>query len=443
MALLGRLARPTLRHLPQQRHAGPTSQISAFLQSGQQRYYKGADAEAQKRLMQASASSMSVLYCREPGNDVFRWLRGLTIDSNFDFHRWRRHQRATKHLTMWWPSTVIRADNTRRLIFPDLMVVFTLSSLLSFYNVFLASAGSILTLPVDCFSLTATALGLLVTFKTQQCYGRYDDARGQWGLIVNETRSLAARILVRVPGYRGSDDESVMLAKKSAVKLIKSFPHTLKYHVTEDGCNPHIQILMDTTDAELKAATTSALRAELHGIWDKFDPKEAEIVERICSPSLGNRPLFVLQQLTMIYGKVFADPMRGAMEPVISMEMDRSVTLLQHVLGRCERILRTPIYSPYSKFTARFLSVWCGGIPFALYPLLGPVITPPASVIIGFFLLGIQDIGTRVEQPFDVLPLWQYCAVIDGGVDQMVKEQEIIEQKEAKQRAEEENAPRF
>jgi len=275
---------------------------------------------------------------------------------------------------------------------------------------------------LECFSLTSVALGLLVTFKTQQCYGRFDDARGQWGLIVNETRGFASRILSRIPTIDGGDERGVLTARKHALKLIKTFAHTLKYHTTEDGCNPHIEIHMDTSEAELKAATTSALRAELHGIWDKFDPKEAEMVERMLAPSVGNRPLFVLHQLTNIHGKIFSDPVRGALHPIISAEFDRSVTLLQHVLGRCERILRTPIYTPYSKFTARFLCVWCGALPLAMYPLLGPIAMPPITVMISFFIIGIQDIGTRVEQPFDVLPLWQYCAVIDGGVDQMIKD---------------------
>jgi len=373
-------------------------------------------------LFDATGSSMSVIYCREPGGPAWRWLRGLTIDVNFDFRRWRKHQQATKHLTMWTPGAIIRADNTRRLVYPDLLVVGAIGMVVSLFNVFLGSPAMMMVLPMQCFSLTSAALGLLVTFKTQQCYGRFDDARGQWGLIVNESRSFSARVLARLPSHRGGDLERVMTARTHALKVMKSFPHTLKYHLTEDGCNPHIRIKEETTDAEIKKMTTSALRAELHGIWDMNDPREAALVDRMLGPDTASRPLFCLHQLSKINGKVFADPLQGGLDPMVSADMDRSMTLFQHVLGRCERILRTPIYTPYSKFTARFLCVWCGALPLALYPLLGPWGTTPVAVVISFFLLGIQDIGTRVEQPFDVLPLWQYCQVIDGGIDQMIRD---------------------
>merc|ERR1712129_227615 len=102
--------------------------------------------------------------------------------------------------------------------------------------------------------------------------------------------------------------------------------------------------------------------------------------------------------------------------------MDRSITLFQHILGRSERILRTPVYTPYTKFTSRFLYLWCGALPLCLFPLLGPAATVPVSVMVSFFLFGIQDMAGRVEQPFDTLPLWQYCQTVDQSCEQLVRQ---------------------
>merc|ERR1712232_428339 len=96
--------------------------------------------------------------------------------------------------------------------------------------------------------------------------------------------------------------------------------------------------------------------------------------------------------------------------------------------GACEKILRTPIYTPYTKFTSRFLWLWCNALPLALYPLTGPLGTVPVSLLISFFMLGIEDIGSRVEQPFDVMPLWQYCSTVEQSCVQLEKLNDLIAQ---------------
>ena len=73
-------------------------------------------------------------------------------------------------------------------------------------------------------------------------------------------------------------------------------------------------------------------------------------------------------------------------------EMDRSLTTFHNVLGACEKILRTPIYTPYTRFTSRFLFMWCNALPLAMYPIAGPVLTVPVTLVTSFFMLGIEEI---------------------------------------------------
>ena len=85
----------------------------------------------------------------------------------------------------------------------------------------------------------------------------------------------------------------------------------LKYHLTEDGCNPHILIAAETSDAELRKLTTAALRCELQQVWNPFDPKQKDFVDRLVEADVANRPLYLLHELQYTSAAIFANPELG------------------------------------------------------------------------------------------------------------------------------------
>ncbi|CAK9098474.1 unnamed protein product [Durusdinium trenchii] len=370
---------------------------------------------------------MSIDYCREQGsNAMMRWLRGTPIDVNYDFRRWRKHQVATRHILLWSPRNALRWDLLRRLLFPDLAWLGLNSSLLCLYNVHLmATASPILSVPLVTVTMPSFALGLLITFKTQSGYERFIEGRTLWEHLLRESRALCSRILLRVPSSNGTLCTPVFEAQRRAVKLVTCFPVALKYHLTEDGCNPHIQLGDRAREEEVQRATTRAFQAELGRIWDMTCPEERAIVDRILT-SAANRPLQILHELQHLNSSVFSVAKLGGLDPPAANELDRSIMKLHNVLGACEKILRTPIYTPYTRFTSRFLFVWCNALPVAMFPLLGPTLTVPITLVISFFMLGIEDIGSRVEQPFDVLPLWQYCEDIENSCNQLLEHSRML-----------------
>eukprot|EP00439_Symbiodinium_sp_Y106_P060922 s4025_g9.t1 len=163
------------------------------------------------------------------------------------------------------------------------------------------------------------------------------------------------------------------------------------------------------------------VEAELGCVWDARKAEERGFLDRITSTTATNRPLQILHELEHLNSSVFCVPKLGGLDPPAANEVDRSITKLHNVLGACEKILRTPIYTPYTRFTSRFLFIWCNLLPLALFPVVGPDLTVPLTLTISFFMLGIEDIGSRVEQPFDVLPLWQYCEEIDNSLVQLLE----------------------
>jgi predicted membrane chloride channel (bestrophin family) len=85
-------------------------------------------------------------------------------------------------------------------------------------------------------------------------------------------------------------------------------------------------------------------------------------------------------------------------------QMHDNLTTMHDVLGGCERILRTPIPVAYTRHTSRFVIIWLSVLPYALWSKVGWA-TVVIAPLIGVLLLGINEIGIDVEEPFSLLPL--------------------------------------
>lgn len=69
------------------------------------------------------------------------------------------------------------------------------------------------------------------------------------------------------------------------------------------------------------------------------------------------------------------------------------------VLGKCERLVQTPVPLNYVRHTSRFLALWLLTLPFALVGGLGGFIVPVMGALT-WVLYGIQEIGLMIEDPF-------------------------------------------
>eukprot|EP00887_Chlorella_sp_A99_P003463 scaffold7.g3463.t1 len=101
-----------------------------------------------------------------------------------------------------------------------------------------------------------------------------------------------------------------------------------------------------------------------------------------------------------------------------AVRMDANITALEDATGTCERILRAPIPLSYTRHTSRFMITWLSLLPFSLWDSLGWA-EVPLSVIVAFLLLGIEEIGVSIEEPFSILPLEALCDVIEANVGEL------------------------
>lgn len=228
-------------------------------------------------------------------------------------------------------------------------------------------------LPVTPFTISSPALGLLLVFRVNGSYARYTEGRLLWGEIVNRTRDLMQN------AFQWFKDEDEIQKFCCYVAL---FPAAL------------MCLLRRPDEHELKIELDRSLgaRAELG--------KEA-IDEVLNRPAGLPAPLFITNKLREFI-------QRNGVEKQERLVMENNITTLVAMVGACERVLGTPIPVAYTIHTARFLLMWLVLLPLSLVKELGWG-TIPATLMLGYGLLGIEDVGIMLEEPFCVLPLEAIC----------------------------------
>eukprot|EP00943_MAST-04B_sp_MAST-4B-sp1_P001276 g1276.t1 len=316
----------------------------------------------------------------------------------YDFEAWQKHEspfRNFRHLKY------LIFSKTFRRILPNLVWIGGLSSALSYYNaVIVPELGSdIITFAPLPLTMTGTALGLLLVFRTQSSNTRFNSAREKWGSCINH-----ARVLLRMnQTYIAPKDKNV---SANVARLMKSFPKTLYFHLLPARSTNVVVVGKSHRQGSIDDLNDKALSYFL-----KNDGHSKDTVASIMS--CKNRPYAVLQLLSNQIGAI-------QLEPIHDSYFQRSLKVFDESVGGCERILRTPIPTGYTRHTDRFLTVWTSLTPFALYAECGPIGTPCAALFIAFALYTIDDIGVTIEMPFDSMPMWRYVETIEATVEQSI-----------------------
>lgn len=231
--------------------------------------------------------------------------------------------------------------------------------------------------PATAHSLLGTALGLLLVMRTNSSYDRFWEGRKQWGAIVNETRNLARTASVLL----GDDPALVKAVSRWTAAFAWGTMHRLRGH---RGLGPVANLL-----------------------------PAAEVEDALAQP---HPPLFIARRLTAL---VDGAKRRGLVSDIQQATLDQNVQQLIDYMGACERIQKTPLPFAYAVHLRRALIVFCSTMPFAIVKDFGWA-TVPATLLVSFVFLGIEEIGVEIENPFGTdendLPLEAICETIQGNV---------------------------
>lgn len=231
--------------------------------------------------------------------------------------------------------------------------------------------------PTVAHTLIGVALGLLLVFRTNASYDRYWEGRRLLGAMVNRTRDLARQIACWV------DDER---ARAELVRLV-----TLFYAV---------------------AAMTLRRERDLSKLGERITAEERAALE-----PLNHRTPVVIAWI----GKRAASHLQNEQR---LFAIDQNLTALNDCLGGAERILKTPIPFAYAQHIKTFVMLFVFTAPFAMAETM-KWWTPLASGLLAFALLGIDEIGVEIEDPFghdaNDLPLDAIGAGIDAAAGEILR----------------------
>lgn len=221
------------------------------------------------------------------------------------------------------------------------------------------------------------ALALLLVFRTNSSYDRFWEARKLWGSIVNESRNVTRDAVVLL----GADP--ALLARM--IRWSIAFPYAAMHHLRgKRGLGP--------MEPELP-------RDEMLAVRDAQHP-----------------PLACAIQISRCINEA---RLAGHIDSVLQAALDHNNQVLIDCMGACERILKTPLPFAYVVHLRRALMLYCATLPCSLlqYFGLGAI---PLTFAVSFVLLGIEEIGVEIEEPFGTddndLPLEDICAAIEANL---------------------------
>lgn len=240
-----------------------------------------------------------------------------------------------------------------------------------------------LTIPV----FIGTAISILLSFKLNQSYDRWWEARKVWESIVNDSRSL----VLQLQQYVLNDNENTI--KKMALRQI-AWCYSLGQSLR--GLNPTEQLEKYLTDEELN-------RLQLH----------------------NNKPLALLQLHAEDLKKWKEMNQLNTFEHI---QIDNTLVRLCDAQGKAERIKSTVFPVTYRMFLHFIIYLFVVTLAISLQDIGGFIEVPVLLFISAAFFL-LEKTATHMQDPFENKPtdtaVTAIARTIEINIKQLLKEKEI------------------
>ncbi|XP_044494764.1 UPF0187 protein At3g61320, chloroplastic-like [Mangifera indica] len=233
------------------------------------------------------------------------------------------------------------------------------------------------------YQLTAPALALLLVFRTEASYSRYEEGRKAWTKIVAGTIDFACML---ISGVDDSADDSI---KDKLLRYIMAFPVALKCHVIYGSdIGRDLKTLLDGDDLGVVLSSKHRPRC---------------IIE------------FISQSLRLLN-------LDGSKRTMLESKM----SCFHEGIGICEQLIGIPIPLSYTRLTSRFLFLWHLTLPIILWDDCHWIVVP-ATFISAASLFCIEEVGVLIEEPFPMLALDELCNLVQTNIEEAVRTQKIIQ----------------
>lgn len=228
-------------------------------------------------------------------------------------------------------------------------------------------------------TVLGVALSMLIVFRTTSSNSRYWEGRGHWGMLVNQSRSLVRIAHV----WAGPADD--------LARLVAAYVLSIK------------QVLRDDLNLE-------ELAHYLPG----------SLFERV--RSVGNPPTRLARAMEEW---VHEKQITGKIDTRTAQLMTNCITIMVDQQGACEKIHKTPLPFIYASLIKLSITLYVFSLPFVLIEKVG-FAAPAIAALVALGMLGIEDAGVEIEDPFGLepndLPLEQICATIARDTAQLTRD---------------------
>jgi len=297
------------------------------------------------------------------------------VPQGFNAKQWRDHASLSRFV-LDIPGLFFGTTTSR--VLPVIFLIGSLASFVELYSYFAARRAELpeVQLPAAPFELTAPLLGLLLVFRTNSSYLRFNASSLAMQQITGDLASLVRQLLTWSDGeqQRTSDVDRI-------IDLV------VQYHCWLCTC----YLVPQEVQPEGRRAS-AALNARMG---------------RPCSARLTPAHMHTLLSWEINQLPHLTVFQRKDMDQCLLVSVTRE-------LARCEQMLRTPIPLAYTRSLLRFLWLWLTLLPFSLVktfmdfgkgtwwegqPLY---IVPFVTCFIALLFLSLEDIAVQIEEPFFV-----------------------------------------
>ncbi|NJK34829.1 MAG: hypothetical protein HC919_07665 [Oscillatoriales cyanobacterium SM2_2_1] len=242
-----------------------------------------------------------------------------------------------------------------------------------------------LSLPFLSSLIPNLVLGLLLVFRTNTAYERFWEGRKAWGSLVNCLRNLGRMVLVAVAEPTPEDRRY----KERALRLLPAFAIAMK-----------------------RFLRGQPIAAEIEPFLQPWQYHQLQTI---------NHPPLKIAYWISHY--LHQEHHQGRLDRYQLAIMQELMGVAVDALGACERIKKTPIPLAYSIHLKQLLLIYCLTLPFQIVDQVrwgtGLIVA-----IISFTLLGIEEIGVQIEDPFghdpNDLPLDHICQTIARNLEDLI-----------------------
>ncbi|XP_062090319.1 voltage-dependent chloride channel 1, chloroplastic [Humulus lupulus] len=311
--------------------------------------------------------------------------RGMRRDRTlYNHEKWVEHRSSLRHVRHLLSSPSSRVILS---LIPPVIAFTSVAAVIASYNSvvlmhWLPEFFPVLSTSSLPYQLTAPALALLLVFRTEASYSRFEEGRKAWTKVVAGTNDMARLVITSV---KSSSDAPL---KKALLQYIIAFPVALKCHVIYGSdAEADLQNLLEGDDLAVV-------------LNSKHRPRS--IIQ------------FISQSLQML-----------KLEEAKRIMLESKISCFHEGIGVCEQLIGTPIPLSYTRLTSRFLVLWHLTLPIILWDDCHWIVVP-ATFISAASLFCIEEVGVLIEEPFPVLALDDLCNVVRENIQEAIASEKRI-----------------